>query len=148
MLIENDLLDGLFTKSSYYTIVLLTTKVSLNDAKMWATAKYSSPSATFLPRVVTSSTVFSFLVGASACIQRWYRLLDESLLSYHFGSNYFNKFNFRMAFSFPLSKETLSKFSPWFNVASRLGKRRSCDMLELFTIIINTIQNKIKSFHC
>ena len=39
---------------------LLTTKVSLNEAKMCATAKYSSPSATFAFRVVTSSTAFSF----------------------------------------------------------------------------------------
>ena len=145
---ENDLFDGFFAVSSCHIIVLLTTKVSLNDAKMWATAKYSSPSATFLPRVVTSSTVFSFLVGASACIQRWYRLLDKSLLSYHYGPNYINKFNFWMAFFFPLSTETHSKLSPWFNVASRLGKRRSCDMLEPSTFIINTIQNKIKSSHC
>jgi hypothetical protein len=44
----------------------------LKEAKICATAKYSSPSATFGANVVTSSTAFSFF---SACIMKKYKLI-------------------------------------------------------------------------
>ena len=48
----------------------LTTKVSLKDAKMWATPNTFSPSLTFGPMVVTSSTGFSaFLVSSAILIE-------------------------------------------------------------------------------